>query len=103
VTVTPEGGGKEIKDVFTFKGSLFTSKEFEKRGFKASQYEEDTRGAGANSASFKCTIKSTKPAEGTAEWSGTATAVDLTGDLKVTKADGTELRFTLQGTKQPSK
>ena len=100
VTITPEGGGKEIKDVFTFKGSQFTSREFAKRGFAPSVYEEDSRGAGAVSATFKCTIKSSKPTEGTAEWSGTATAVEMTGDLKLTKPDGTALNYTFKGTKQ---
>src|SRR5437667_5828388 len=100
VTITPEGGGKEIKDVFTFKGSQFTSREFAKRGFAPSVYEEDSRGAGAVSATFKCTIKSSKPTEGTAEWSGTATAVEMTGDLKLTKPDGTVMKYTFKGTKQ---
>ena len=100
VTITPEGGGKEIKDVFTFKGSQFTSREFAKRGFAPSVYEEDSRGAGAVSATFKCTIKSSKPTEGTAEWSGTATAVEMTGDLKLTKPDGTVMNYTFKGTKQ---
>jgi hypothetical protein len=102
-TVTPEGGGKEIKDLFTFKGSQFTSREMEKKGFKATAYDGDTRGAGAVSATFKVTTKSTKPAEGTAEWTGTVTAVDMTGELKVTKPDGSVLNYTFKGTKQPEK
>jgi hypothetical protein len=102
-TITPEGGGKEIKDLLTFKGSQFTSREMEKRGFKPSPYEEDTRGAGAVSASFKCTVKSTKPAEGTAEWTGTATAVEMTGELKMTKPDGSVANYTFKATKQPEK
>jgi hypothetical protein len=102
VTITPEGGGKEIKDVFTFKGSQFTSQEFAKRGFAPSAYEEDSRGAGAVSATFKCTIKSSKPAEGTAEWTGTVTAVEMTGELKLTKPDGTVMNYTFKGTKQGS-
>jgi hypothetical protein len=101
--LTPEGGGKEIKDVLTFKGSQFTSQEFEKKGFKPSMYEEDTRGAGANSASFKATVKSTNAAEGTCEWTATATAMDMSGELKLTKGDGTVLNYTLKATKKPEK
>jgi hypothetical protein len=102
-TITPEGGGKEIKDVLTFKGSQFASQQLEKRGFKASAYDGDTRGAGAISATFKCKVKSTKAAEGTAEWSGTVTASDMTGELKITKPDGTETNYTFKATKQPEK
>src|SRR5439155_4644919 len=102
-TITPEGGGKEIKDVLTFKGSEFASQELEKRGFKPAAYEGDTRGAGAISATFKCTAKSTKPAEGTAEWTGTVTAVEMSGELKITKPDGTVSNYTFKGSKQPEK
>ena len=100
---TPEGGGKEIKDLLTFKGSQFTSEEFAKKGFGASAYEEDTRGAGANSASWKANVKSSKAAEGTAEWSGTITAMDMNGEVKVTKGDGTVVNYTLKATKKPEK
>src|SRR6185369_11871538 len=58
-TISPEGGGKDMK------------------GFASQQYEEDTRGAGAISATWKCEQKSTKPAEGKAEWTGTVTASDM--------------------------
>ena len=102
-TITPEGGGKEIKDLLTFQGSQFTSRELDKRGFKSHGYEEDTRGAGAISATFKCKVKSTKPAEGTAEWTGTATAVEMSGELKITKGDGSVENYTFKATKQPEK
>ena len=101
--LTPEGGGKEIKDLITFKGGQFTSREFEKKGFKTSQYEEDTRGAGANSAAWKATVKSTKAAEGEIEWNGNITAMEMTGEVKVTKGDGTVLNYTLKATKQHEK
>jgi hypothetical protein len=101
--LTPEGGGKEIKDLLTFKGSQFTSREFAKKGFKPSAYEEDTRGAGANSGSWKATVKSATAAEGEIEWSGTVTAVDMNGEVKLTKADGTVVNYTLKATKQNEK
>jgi hypothetical protein len=102
-TISPEGGGKDMKDVLTFKGSMFTSQALEKKGFASQQYEEDTRGAGAISATWKCEQKSTKPAEGKAEWSGTVTASDMTGELKITKPDGSVDNYTFKATKQPEK
>ena len=102
VVVTPDedarkAGEKEIKDVFTFKGSQFESKTFKAHGFPAVQYEEDTR-AGIV-ASFKATAKSAKGA-GTATWTGTSTAGEMQGELSWTKADGTEVKYTIKGTRQ---
>ena len=102
-TISPEGGGKDIKDVLTFQGSQFTSAELAKKGFAPKMYEEDTRGAGAISATWKCEQKSAKPAEGKAEWTGTVTASDMTGELKITKPDGTVSNYTFKATKQPEK
>src|SRR4051794_7079536 len=72
VTVSPDedsikAGAKEFKDVFTFKGSMFESKEMKPKGFPAVQYEEDTRKGII--ATFKAIAKSTK-GEGTATWTG---------------------------------
>ena len=102
VVVTPDedarkAGGKEIKDVFTFKGSQFESKVFKEQGFPVVQYEEDTR-AGLV-ATFKATSKSTK-GKGEATWTGTSTAGEMQGELTWKKADGTELKFTIKGTRQ---
>src|SRR5688572_27362898 len=77
VTLTPvdddarKAGAKEFKDVFTFKGSQFESKELKSKGYPAVQYEEDTR-AGIV-ASFKAVAKHPK-GEGEATWTGTSTA-----------------------------
>ena len=102
VTVTPDedarkAGGKEIKDVFTFKGSQFESKEFKALGFPAVQYEEDTRGGIV--ASFKATGKSAK-GNGEAKWTGTSTAGEMQGELVWKKKDGTELKYTIKGTRE---
>ena len=102
VTVTPDedsrkAGAKEIKDVLTFKGSQFESKEFKALGFPAVQYEEDTR-AGIV-ASFKATGKSAK-GNGEATWTGTSTAGEMQGELVWKKKDGTELKYTIKGTRQ---
>jgi hypothetical protein len=103
VTLTPadddarKAGAKDIKDVFTFKGSQFESKEFKAQGFPAVQYEEDTR-AGIV-ASFKATSKSTK-GHGEATWTGTSTAGEMQGELVWKKKDGTEVKYTIKGTRQ---
>ena len=101
VTISPDedsrkAGAKEFKDVFTFKGSMFESKEMKPKGFPAVQYEEDTRKGIV--ATFKAIAKSTK-GEGTATWTGTSTAGEMQGELVWKKKDGTELKFTLKGTR----
>jgi hypothetical protein len=101
IEVTPDeesrsAGAKEFKDVVTFKGMQFESKELKKNGFKAAPYEEDTR-AGIV-ATFKCTTKSAT-GEGTAAWTGTSTGVDITGEMTWTKKDGTVVKYTFKGTK----
>ena len=102
VVVTPDedtrkAGEKEFKDTFTFKGSQFESKACKAHGFPAVQYEEDTR-AGIV-ASFKAVAKSTK-GKGEATWTGTSTAGEMQGELVWKKADGTELKYTIKGTRQ---
>ena len=102
VTITPDedarkAGAKEIKDVFTFKGSQFESKEFKAQGFPAVQYEEDTRKGIV--ATFKATAKSTK-GHGEATWTGTSTAGEMRGELVWKKKDGTEMKYTIQGTRE---
>jgi hypothetical protein len=102
VVVTPDedarkAGEKEFKDTFTFKGDQFESKACKDHGFAATKYEEDTR-AGIV-ASFKAVGKSPK-GEGTATWTGTSTAGEMQGELVWKKADGTELKFTIKGTRQ---
>src|SRR5688572_4998451 len=98
IVVTPDedalrAKAKEFKDTLTFKGSQLESAELKKRGFEATMYEEDTRGGVG--ATFKCEMNSEK--EGKAVWSGLSTGVDMTGELTWTKADGTELKYTIKG------
>jgi hypothetical protein len=101
VTVSPDddaikSGGKEIKGTLIFRGGMFKSVEFEKKGFKEAQYDEDTRGGVA--ATFKVKVKS--ETDGTTEWSGTSTGVDISGEMTWTKPDGTALKYTFKGEKQ---
>src|SRR5688572_9607596 len=73
VTLTPldddarKAGAKEFKDVFTFKGSQFESKELKSKGYPTVQYEEDTRKGIV--ATFKANAKHPK-GEGEATWTG---------------------------------
>src|SRR5216110_2723332 len=67
VTLTPQdearrAGEKEFKDTLVFKGSMFKSTELLKKGFKETQYQEDTQHGIV--ATFKAETKSDK--EGTA-------------------------------------
>jgi hypothetical protein len=87
--------GKEFDDTVSFKGSKMESKALKAKGFKAAAYEEDTR-SGIIST-FKSTMSSDK--EGKAEWSGTLTGSEIKGELKWTKADGTVVNYTYEGSK----
>src|SRR3954451_2431397 len=89
VTITPDedsrkSGAKEFKDVFTFKGSMFESKELKAKGFPAVQYEEDTRSGIV--ATFKAVAKSTK-GEGEVTCTGTSTAGEMQGEMVWKKKD----------------
>ena len=102
VVVTPDedarkAGEKEFKDTFTFKGDQLETKAWKDRGFSSAKYEEDTR-AGIV-ASFKAVAKSTKN-QGEATWTGTSTAGEMQGELVLKKPDGTELKYTIKGTRQ---
>jgi hypothetical protein len=102
VTITPDedsrkSGAKEFKDVFTFKGSMFESKELKTKGFPAVQYEEDTRSGIV--ATFKALAKSTK-GEGEVTCTGTSTAGEMQGEMVWKKKDGTELKFTIKGSRE---
>src|SRR5688500_575402 len=101
VTVTPDdeavrAKAREFKDVGVVNGSQRASAEMKKQGFEAATYDEDTRGG--ITATFKCEMKNKKGEK--AVWSGMSTGVDLTGELTWTKEDGTELKYTLKGTKK---
>ena len=93
IRVTPDSDGRAFDDTITFKGGKFTSVELGKRGFKETNYEDDTRQGGISN--FKAVQTSDK--EGEAKWSGTITAVDMRGELVVTKKDGATVHYTFQG------
>jgi len=104
VTITPsdENPGpqeKEYEDLLTFGGSKFTSKKFLEMGFKPVVFESDTRRGPLGT--FIAKPESEK--QGTMEWRGTTTGVDITGEMTWTKADGTVLRYTYKGERQPEK
>jgi hypothetical protein len=101
VIVTPDddaskAGAKQFKDTLMFKASQFESTTLKAKGFKAHEYEEDTRSGIA--ATFKCEVKGDK--EGSVKWTGTATGTQIKGELEWTKPDGTVLKYEFTGEKQ---
>jgi hypothetical protein len=96
VTLTPEDGGKEVRDTVVFKANTFTSTEFQKQGFGTTEYEEDTRRGPI--AKFVAKPKSEK--QGTMEWSGSVTGADMQGEVTWTKPDGSVVRYTLKGSRE---
>src|SRR5262249_2004528 len=106
VKITPDGeasreGAKPFDDTLSFKGSMFTSTECQKKGFGPTQYEDDTRGAPGGMQGFTADAKSEK--EGTTKCSGTATADQIKGEMTWTKKDGTELHYMYSGERMPQK
>lgn len=103
ITITPDeenpGNEKEYEDLLTFGGSKFFSTKFLALGFKPVVFESDTRRGPLGT--FIAKPESEK--NGTMEWRGTTTGVDITGEMTWTKADGTALRYTYKGERQPEK
>ena len=90
------GEKKEIEDKVTFKGSKFTSARWKKdHKFDAVAYEEDSR----RGIIAKFTAKPQSKTGGKMEWSCTAQANTIKGEITWTKADGTVLRYTFEGEK----
>ena len=101
VTVTPQdearkAGEKEFKDTLIFKGAMFKSTECEKKGFKETQYEENTQHGIV--ATFKAETKSDK--EGAATWTGDVNGNVIKGELEWKKPDGTVVKYSYTGEKQ---
>ena len=90
---------KEYEDLLTFGGSKFFSTKFLALGFKPVEFESDTRRGPLGT--FIAKPESEK--NGTMEWRGTTTGVDITGEMTWTKTDGTVLRYTYKGERQPEK
>jgi len=103
IKVTPDGdasnaGEKEVDDKITFKGSKFVSETWKKKHkFEAADYEEDSRSGVI--AQFKAKLES--KTGGKMEWSGTTSANQIKGEVTWTKPDGTVLKYSFSGEKQP--
>jgi len=100
VTVTrdddsPKVGEKEFKDTLNFTGGNFESEKFKKEGFDATAYEEDTRGV----QTIAFTVKPKSDKEGEMKWTGQAVANEITGEVTLTKKDGTEVKYTFKGSR----
>jgi hypothetical protein len=93
VTMTNEDNGKTFEDTLTFKGDKLTSKYFGERGFAAMDYEADLRGV--QTINFTAAGKS--ETEGKTAWTGSASLGAMTGTVKWTKADGSEVTLALKG------
>ena len=96
VTLTPEEGGKDLKDSLLFKNEKFTSELGKKDGFEESPYEVDVRGG--QISTFTANVKG-KGGKGLMKWTGTATPDNIQGNLSWTKADGSTKTYTFTGTK----
>jgi hypothetical protein len=88
-------GAKDYDDTYTFKANKFTSDSCKKQGFGETTYDEDTRRFGP--ATFTAESKSDK--EGAAKWSGTVTVNEMTGELTITRKDGSTVHYTFKGSK----
>lgn len=102
VTITPDNdafkaGQREYKDTLVFKGGKFVSETGKTHGFEPANYDENTSYGLA--ATFTCTVKS-KTNQGTASWSGTSTAPEMTGELTWKKPDGTSWHYTFKGERE---
>ena len=102
ITVQPDedaarNHAKEFKDTLTFKGSQVKSEELTRQGFPTTPYDEDTR-AGIT-ATFKCEMKNEKT-KAKAVWTGQSGAAEISGELTMTKEDGTEVKYTYKGEKE---
>jgi hypothetical protein len=87
---------KESDDTLTFTAqTVIADKWSAAKGFKAANYEQDSRRIGP--AMFTAEAKS--DTAGTAKWAGTMTATAIQGTLKWIKKDGTELNYTYTGEK----
>jgi hypothetical protein len=95
---SPRNGAKEFADTLLFKGSKLQS-DYCLKNLKlpATTYDEDTRGGIA--ATFKCEMKNEKE-KSSAVWTGTSTASELSGELTITKPDGSEQKYTYKGERQ---
>lgn len=102
ITLTPDddtrqAGEKEFKDTLIFKGGIFASTAFEKRGFEPSVYEQDNRAGSIGG--FDC-AQTSKTGQGKTQWSGSITGSQVQGNLVWTKKDGTAVNFSYHGSKE---
>jgi hypothetical protein len=89
-------GDRPFEDHIEFKGGKFSSKTLLSQGYAPAEYEEDVRFG--VTARFTCTLKTED--EQVAQWSGTATGRQISGELVMTGPDGQPRRWTFKGEKQ---
>ncbi len=98
ITVVPDedarkAGEKGFDDIITFKGGMFSSENFTKRGFTPARFDEDVRQYGP--ATFKVTAKSEKAGE--TNWTGVIAATSIRGDITLKTKDDKTMAFSFTG------
>jgi hypothetical protein len=88
-----KAGDRKMDDLMTFVGGKVNTEWGKKHGYPAPDYEEDTRRFGPT----KFTAESKNKDGDKAKWSGTITGGSISGDIVVTKKDGSELRYSFSG------
>src|SRR4051794_5215229 len=95
-----KAGEKQLDDTLVFTPTKFTSEAMKKRGYGEADYEENVVRFGPST--FTILQKSEKEG-GKLKWTGTETSGEITGDIVMTRKDGSELRFTYKGSRAPGK
>ncbi len=74
----------------------FTSQELQKQGFEPATYEENPSPLGA-AAKFSVTL--TNKDGDTAKWTGESMGVEMSGELTITRKDGTAISYTFKASR----
>ncbi len=90
-------GAKAMEETVHFKGETMVCAKLTTQGWPAAKCDTDTRG-GMGAASFVSMAK--HKTEGSMKWTGQITGSEMRGDLVWTRADGSEWRYTLTGSRQ---
>ena len=96
IALTPEDGGKPLRDTLVFRAEKITSELGKKEGFDEAPYEVDLRGG--QIGTFTANVKA-KTGKGLMKWTGTASVGSLKGTLTWVKADGTTTEYSYTGEK----
>lgn len=96
ITLTPEGGGKDMKETLNFQGDTMTANTFKTKGWEPGTYDADTRGAFGGMATFTATLKNPKT-KGTMNWSGQVNSGQIKGDVTIKVEGKSDEKWTYTG------